>query len=158
LLGDDRELDSGFAEALTGAACGGPFEQARTELLYGDRLLGAGRAEEASSAYTQSLERFEHLGAEPWATRARAGIVGAGYVPAPARPRIIARLSARELEVAIACAEGGSPRAVAERLFLGVRTVELHLASAKIKLGLNSTAEFADALRSDTGLAMPQPT
>jgi DNA-binding NarL/FixJ family response regulator len=158
LLADDGELDDRFAEALTRAACGGPFEQARTELLYGDRQLGAGRAKEASSAYAHALERFEHLSAEPWATRARAGIVAAGYAPAPARPRMIDRLSARELEVALARAEGGSPRAIAERLFLGVRTVELLLASATIKLGLNSPAELGDALRTGTGLAVPQTT
>ena len=147
-----------FAEALTRAASGGPFEQARTELLYGDRQLGAGRAEEATSAYARALETFEHLSAEPWATRAREGIAAAGYAPAPARTRMIDRLSARELEVALACAEGGSPRAIAERLFLGVRTVELQLASATIKLGLNSPAEVGDALRTGTDVAAPQPT
>jgi DNA-binding CsgD family transcriptional regulator len=158
LLADDGELDGGFAEASARAACGGPFEQARTELLWGDRLLGGGRAEEASSAYAHALETFEQLSAEPWATRARAGMVAAGYAPAPARPRMIDRLSTRELEVALACAEGGSPRAIAERLFLGVRTVELQLASATIKLGLNSTAELGDVLRGDTGSAVLQPT
>jgi DNA-binding CsgD family transcriptional regulator len=158
LLADDGELDGQFAQALTRAAGGGPFEQARTELLYGDRQLGAGRAEEASSAYARALEAFELLSAEPWATRARAGIVAAGYAPAPARPRLIDRLSARELEVALACAEGGSPRAIAERLFLGVRTVELQLAAATIKLGLNSPAELGEALRTGTDLAVPQTT
>jgi GMP synthase-like glutamine amidotransferase/DNA-binding CsgD family transcriptional regulator len=158
LLADDGELDGRFAEALTRAACGGPFEQARTELLYGDRQLGAGRAEDATSAYARALETFEQLGAEPWATRAREGIAAAGYAPAPARTRMIDRLSARELEVALACAEGGSPRAIAERLSLGVRTVELQLASATIKLGLNSPAEVGDALRTGTDAATPQPT
>jgi DNA-binding NarL/FixJ family response regulator len=71
---------------------------------------------------------------------------------------MIDRLSTRELEVALACAEGGSPRAIAERLFLGVRTVELRLASATIKLGLNSTAELGDVLRGDMGSAVLQPT
>ncbi|HEV3035152.1 MAG TPA: LuxR C-terminal-related transcriptional regulator, partial [Solirubrobacteraceae bacterium] len=62
------------------------------------------------------------------------------------------------LAVALACAEGASPPAIAERLFLGVRTVELQLASAMFKLGLKSTAELEDVLRSDTDLAVPQPT
>jgi DNA-binding CsgD family transcriptional regulator len=70
---------------------------------------------------------------------------------------MIDRLSARELEVALACAESRSPRAIAERLFLGVRTVELLLASATIKLELNSPAEIGDALRTGTDVAVPQP-
>ena len=60
---------------------------------------------------------------------------------------LIDRLSARELEVALASAEGGSPAEIAERLFLGPRTVELQLASAAIKLGLKSTAELGDIVR-----------
>ena len=158
LLADGGELDARFAEALGRAARGGPFEQGRTELLYGARLLGVGRGEDSGSACADALERFERLGAEPWAARARSGIAAAGYTPAPARPRTIDRLSARELAVALACAEGASPPAIAERLFLGVRTVELQLASAMFKLGLKSTAELEDVLRSDTDLAVPQPT
>jgi hypothetical protein len=36
--------------------------------------------------------------------------------------------------------------------------VELQLASAMLKLGLKSTAELEDVLRSDTDVAAPQPT
>jgi hypothetical protein len=36
--------------------------------------------------------------------------------------------------------------------------VELQLASATIKPGLNSTAELGDGLRGDTGSAALQPT
>ena len=157
LLAEEGDLEDRFAEALSRAACAGPFEEARTGLLYGNRLLGIGRVDEASSVYAHALATFERLGAEPWAAHARAGIVAAGETPEPARPRVIDRLSDRELEVALACAEGGSSRDIAERLFLGLRTVELQLASATIKLGLKSTADLGEVLRGDIGTAVPEP-
>jgi DNA-binding NarL/FixJ family response regulator len=68
------------------------------------------------------------------------------------------RLSQRELEVALAAAEGGSSREIAERLFLGLRTVELQLATATIKLGLSSSSELADVLRRETRRGAPAAT
>ena len=62
------------------------------------------------------------------------------------------RLAPRELEVALAAAQGGSSREIAEWLFLGQRTVELELASAAIKLGLDSPAELAKFLPREAGL------
>jgi DNA-binding CsgD family transcriptional regulator len=150
-LAEDRELDARFAQALGLFDSVGPFEQAHTELLYGARLLGAGRPEDASRVLADALATFERLAAEPWAGRARNGILTAGGTVPAARVSLTDRLSQRELEVALAAAEGGSPQEIAERLFLGPRTVQLQLASATIKLGLDSTAELADVLRRETG-------
>jgi GMP synthase-like glutamine amidotransferase/DNA-binding NarL/FixJ family response regulator len=153
LLAGDRDLDAAFAPALTtGADTVAPFERARTELLYGTRLAETGRHEEARRVLAAALETFEHLAAEPWSARARQLLVLAGGTPPPPRLGLTERLTPRELEVALAAASGGSPREIAERLFLGPRTVELHLASAAIKLGLNSISSaacswFADGSR-----------
>jgi len=59
------------------------------------------------------------------------------------------RLAPRELDVALAAGGGLSAREIAERLFLGPRTVELDLAKAAIKLGVESPAELASVLRAD---------
>jgi ATP/maltotriose-dependent transcriptional regulator MalT len=147
LLGPDPQVDDRFAHALALAGATGPFEQARTELLYGGRLLGAARPQHARAPLADALTRFERLGAEPWAARARAELATAGSEPPPAQLSMIDRLSARELEVALACANGASTGEIAERLLLGPRTVELQLASATIKLGLESTAQLGDALQ-----------
>jgi GMP synthase-like glutamine amidotransferase/DNA-binding NarL/FixJ family response regulator len=148
LLADEGEFDAAFEEALSRGAHGsGPFEQARTKLLYGARLVDTGRGEDGSRILSDALGTFERLAAEPWADRARSGILAAGgTLPAP-RVSLTERLSPRELEVALAGAEGGSSVEIAERLFLGPRTVELQLASAAIKLGLDSPAQLADVLR-----------
>jgi DNA-binding NarL/FixJ family response regulator len=55
-------------------------------------------------------------------------------------------LSRREREVASLVAAGLSSRAVAEQLYLSVRTVENHLARVYDKLGVSSRAELAAAL------------
>jgi GMP synthase-like glutamine amidotransferase/DNA-binding CsgD family transcriptional regulator len=153
LLADDSELDAAFAPPLAAGeeACG-PFERARTELLYGIRLAEADRAHDAHRILTDALTAFEHLGAEPWAERARQGILRTGSTAPAPQVSVTERLSPRELEVALAAVEGGSTREIAERLFLGPRTVELQLASAVIKLGLGSSAELASILPAKTGL------
>ena len=158
LLAEEPDLDRLFSAAL-GHAGMGPFDRARTELRYGERLLAAGREDEAKVPLGNAVGGFERLGAEPWAARARAAAVAAGGAPPPAQLPIIDRLSPLELEVAVAAAEGAASADIAERLILGVRTVELQLASAMIKLGLKSPAELAELVRSDTAQAqaVPQP-
>jgi DNA-binding NarL/FixJ family response regulator len=78
----------------------------------------------------------------------------------PPTPRLspMERLTPRELEVALAATGGMSAREIAERLFLGPRTVELHLAKAAIKLGLESPAELASVLRTDAPAEALQPS
>jgi len=56
------------------------------------------------------------------------------------------RLTRRELEVASLAATGMADRDIAEVLFVSVRTVESHLASAYRKLGISSRRELTDAL------------
>jgi tetratricopeptide (TPR) repeat protein len=166
LLTEVAGLDAAFEKALVLAdKARTPFEQARTQLLYGIQLVGVGRKDEGSHILARAFLTFDQLSAEPWAERARSGIQAAGgAVPSP-RIRLTDRLAPRELEVALAAAHGGSSTEIAQRLFLGPRTVELQLASAAIKLGLESPAGLAEALRSETGagaieseLGEPAPT
>ena len=46
-----------------------PFEEARTQLCYGERLRRARRPTEAQPLLRAALDTFEQLGAEPWAKR-----------------------------------------------------------------------------------------
>jgi GMP synthase-like glutamine amidotransferase/DNA-binding CsgD family transcriptional regulator len=156
LLAEGGELDASFEEALSraGDACG-PFEQARTELLYGARLVDVGRSEDGSQILAGALGTFESLAAEPWAERARSGIVKAGGTLPARRVSLTERLSPRELAVALAAAEGSTTPEISERLFLGPRTVELQLASVAIKLGLHSPAQLAEALQRETQAGPP---
>ena len=66
--------------------------------------------------------------------------------PALARARTAVPLTDREREVAMLAAAGQSSRAIAERLYLSVRTVDNHLSRIYAKLGVSSRAELAAAL------------
>lgn len=65
----------------------------------------------------------------------------------------LAPLSRRELEVADLAAGGLSSEAIAERLFLSVRTVDNHLQHVYQKLGIGSRSELARAVGSRDGSA-----
>jgi GMP synthase-like glutamine amidotransferase/tetratricopeptide (TPR) repeat protein len=150
LLAPDSELDERFADALEpGVEATGPFERARAELLFGSRLARAGRADDATHHLSAALRVFEELGAEPWAGRAREGIVAAGAAAPQPRINRTERLTPLELEVSLAAAGGASLDDVAHRLFLGPRTARLVYASAMAKLGVESTEELAAALGSE---------
>jgi DNA-binding NarL/FixJ family response regulator len=64
-------------------------------------------------------------------------------------PRPIAKLTPRQREVAALAASGLSNRQIAARLYLGVRTVETHLAAALRALGLRRRSDLG-RLRSAT--------
>jgi DNA-binding CsgD family transcriptional regulator len=55
-------------------------------------------------------------------------------------------LTRREAEVAELAAGGLADREIAARLFVSVRTVESHLASAYRKLGVESRSQLDDVL------------
>jgi len=139
----------------TPRANGGPFEPARTQLLYGSRLADAGRPDEASDHVFPALRGFEQLGAAPWARRAREALAAAGSAAPPAQLRPLHRLAPLELEVALASADGATHQEVAHHLLLGARTARLLLASAMAKLGVDSTAELAAALATERSPTTP---
>jgi GMP synthase-like glutamine amidotransferase/tetratricopeptide (TPR) repeat protein/DNA-binding CsgD family transcriptional regulator len=147
LLAPDSELDARFTDALAAdVETTGPFERARTEVLYGSRLVRAGRSVEAIKHLSAAVQVFERLGAEPWANRAREEIVAAGgAVPSPQINRL-ERLAPLEFEVALAAGGGAPVDDIAHRLFLGPRSARLLQASAMAKLGVESTAELVAVL------------
>jgi DNA-binding NarL/FixJ family response regulator len=128
-------------------AASGPFDQARTELLHGLVLIKQARTAEAVEVLGGAMTTFEQLGAYSWAQLARNGIRSGGGSPPVPRLGLVERLTPLELEVAVAAAQGSSAIEISERLFLGPRTVQMQLASATIKLGLDSPAGLADVLR-----------
>ncbi|SEL54782.1 helix-turn-helix transcriptional regulator [Nonomuraea pusilla] len=121
-----------------------PFEQARTELLYGEWLRRHQRRAEARTHLNAAMETFAQLGATPWFERAAAELRATG---APLSPRhrsqdVLTALTPQELHVVRLAASGASNRDIASQLFLSPRTVAYHLYKAFPKLGVNSRAEL----------------
>ncbi|MEV6526639.1 AAA family ATPase [Longispora sp. NPDC051575] len=121
---------------------GRPFEQARTDLLYGEWLRRGRRKAEARPHLRTAMEVFELLGATPWADRARAELTATGE-HAPAHPTgPLSTLTPQELAIVQLAAGGLSNRDIAARLFLSPRTVGHHLYKAYPKLGILSRSEL----------------
>jgi DNA-binding CsgD family transcriptional regulator len=106
-------------------------------------------AESAMAAAEASARAHDQRAATRWARRATeladrceaapvVELVGAaGPVP----------LTNREREIALLAADGLASRAIAERLFVSVRTVNNHLGRIYTKLGVTRRAELAEYVR-----------
>ena len=118
-----------------------PFERARTESAYGERLRRAGQRKRAREVLHRAVVLFDELGATAFASRARTELAASG---ARLRSTAAARenLTPRETQVALAVADGASNDEVAAALYVTPKTVEYHLTRVYRKLGLRSRAEL----------------
>jgi tetratricopeptide (TPR) repeat protein len=79
MLAPDDRFERTFQRALKWAArARQPFEQARTELCFGERLSHAGRQQQARELLAGALHTFEALSSQPWADRARQELAALG--------------------------------------------------------------------------------
>lgn len=122
-----------------------PFELARTELCYGERLRRARSRVEARQHLRHALTIFDVLGAEPWAERCRAELASSGETVDRSGP--VRRLTPQERQVANIVAAGATNREAAASLFVNLKTIEFHLGNVYRKLGVRSRTELANALR-----------
>jgi DNA-binding CsgD family transcriptional regulator/KaiC/GvpD/RAD55 family RecA-like ATPase len=150
-LGPADALDAHFGQALAlhEAAGWSPFQRARTQLLYGERLRRARRRVDARRQLRAAIETFDQLGAARWSERARAELEATGETIARRDETAPEKLTPQELQIALQVAEGRRNREVAEALFLSPKTVEFHLTRVYRKLDLNSRAELIRLLARD---------
>lgn len=143
LLDDDRAVDMHFALALREHRPGVlPFERARTQLLYGERLRRTGRRVDARQQLDEALTTFERLGAPVWARRARQELAASGARMERRDHAALARLTQQERRVAQLVVDGATNREAAAALFLSPKTVEAHLRQVFRKVGVRSRAEL----------------
>ena len=139
-------LDEGrqaFEEALAWHARGSlPFEQARTQLCFGEFLQRHRLGVEARTQLGSALATFTRLGAAPWARRAEEQMQTNGLRADRSAPSATERLTPQELQVAIVVADGVTNAEAAARLFRSAKTIEFHLSNIYRKLGIRSRAEL----------------
>ena len=126
------------------------MEEADARLRAAEESLARGRPDEARADILAAWGIIGDLGALSLAPRA-ARVAGAARVPLP-RPDRSERsmpggsaeaLTPREREVLALVAAGRSNRAVAEELFISVKTVSVHVSNILAKLGVSSRTEAA---------------
>ena len=151
-LVDDAEAEERYAEALAlHADDPDAFERARTELCLGERRRRAGRRTDAREPLRAALATFDALGAAPWAERASAELKATGETVRRRDAASLDELTPQELRIALLLAEGQTTRQAAAALYLSPKTVEYHLRHVYLKLGVNSRAALAQALRAGGG-------
>ncbi|MEA2450037.1 MAG: hypothetical protein QOG63_1969 [Thermoleophilaceae bacterium] len=156
LLADDGSYDEAFEHALDWhARVQQPFERARTQLCYGERLRRGRRVCEAREQLRLALDEFERLGAAPWAGKALSELRATGE-RRRSRGSETSELTPRELQVALVVAEGATNREAAASLFLTVKTIEFHLGQIYRKLGVRSRTELAHRMASGDRLEIAQ--
>jgi DNA-binding CsgD family transcriptional regulator len=146
----EARYDEAFADALVLLdRVPHPYERARIELVWGERLHRSKRTSEAATHLERALAHFEALGAVGWADRTRRNLEVVSGKARQAQPRRTDVLSAQELRVAQHAAAGMRDREIAATLYLSPRTVESYLQSAYRKLDVTNRTQLAAVLAGD---------
>jgi DNA-binding CsgD family transcriptional regulator len=147
LLAEPADIDTAFGLAFAlHDDVPSPFERARTELVYGERLRRANRRRDARPYLRAALEVFDDLGAAPWGERARAELRATGERVPHREPDEREQLTPQELQIATLVAQGMTNREIGAQIFLSPKTVEYHLTHVYRKLDLHSRAELIKEL------------
>ena len=124
------------------------LQRVRLRLELGSALAHMGRRLEARAALRPALADADAVGAVLLARRARRELAATGLRPRQAAIEGVAALTPRQRQVCELAAAGKGNRAIAQELFLSVKTVETHLAAGYRKLGVNARADLAAQLAS----------
>jgi pentatricopeptide repeat protein len=144
LLADEQSFAAEFEHALSShAKVPTPFERARTELCYGERLRRSRRRSDARPHLRAALRTFDRLDATPWIARARVELEATGEVGRPAREDGLRGLTPQELQLALIVSRGATNKEASAALFISSKTVEAHLHRIYVKLGIRSRTDLA---------------
>lgn len=146
MLADEEYAESLFRASLDDTTGRPPFLQARELLHYGSWLRRHRRVADARPPLRSARDRFDEIGAVPWAERARRELRSTGENSPRRRPYRRDDLTPQETQIATMAAQGLTNREIGDRLFLSHRTVGSHLYRTFPKLGVSSRDELARAM------------
>ncbi|MFJ2782220.1 AAA family ATPase [Kitasatospora sp. NPDC087315] len=123
------------------------LELASARLDLGTVLGAAGRVDEARAEFTAALSTARSCAARPLVQRITAArqAVCPGDADEPVDP-LLGRLTPQELKILRLARAGHTNRAIADRLYVTVRTVEFHLSGAYRKLGIAGRQQLAEVI------------
>lgn len=144
LLARPADAPGLFQAAVTHhAQANRPYEQACTELAYGEHLRRAGRRVEARTHLNQALTTFRDLRAEPLVARATRELRSSGETARKRDSSTLIQLTPTELHIAELVSQGMSNKDVAAECWISPRTVAFHLRNVFAKTGVTSRGELA---------------
>lgn len=131
--------------------------EARSQLIWGERLRRGRRRSEARQHLARALHLFEQLGAGRWVERCEQELIAAGGATSPADHTHDAErvLTPQELQIARLSVAGHSNRDIGALMFISPRTVETHLSAIYRKLGVRNRGALAAAATTDPALRIP---
>ncbi|WP_140400591.1 LuxR C-terminal-related transcriptional regulator, partial [Gulosibacter sp. 10] len=150
--GDDAEAERRYEEAAAGDS---PYPLPRAQMLadYGEFLAARGREDEARSRLGTAMTILRKCGAERYLPRVRSALAALRNRDRSERERLLAALTARELEIANRLIDGESNRQIAEALVVSQATVRFHVSNVLRKLQVSSRGAAARVLRVLAGSA-----
>ena len=143
---DARRLERCETALSRTNASASTLELSRIRVELGHALSRLGHRVEARRPLQLALADADRTGATLLAERARRELVATGLRPRRAQTEGVASLTPRQRQVCELAASGTANRAIAQQLFLSVKTVETHLAAIYEKLGVDTREALRDAL------------
>jgi DNA-binding CsgD family transcriptional regulator len=147
LLSDTRDAEPLYREAIERLARSrGVVHLARAELLYGEWLRRENRRVDAREQLRAAYDRFDQIGAEAFAERARRELLATGETAPRRTVETRDVLTAQEAQIARMASDRQTNPEIGAKLFISPRTVEYHLRKVFTKLDISSRKELRGAL------------
>lgn len=139
-----NEVTLPYEEALSHHNVSGrPYDQARTQLAYGEYLRRVQRRVDARTQLRAALSTLEDLTAGPLMDRAAAELRATGETARKRDPSTLTQLTPTELKVAELVRQGLSNKEVAAQIWVSPRTVAFHLRNVFTKTGITSRGQLS---------------
>jgi DNA-binding CsgD family transcriptional regulator len=132
--------------SLEASRAAAELESVRLRLELGSTLARLGRRIEARELLRPALADADAVGAALLAARARRELVATGLRPRRAALEGTSALTPRQRQIIELAAAGKPNRAIAQQLFLSIKTVETHLAAGYRKLGVSTRTDLSAAV------------
>ena len=153
------QFASRFEQALQQhASTPDAFEEARTQLAYGDATTASAQPQTGTRAASRRARDIRATGCASLGRPSAGGARGDRRdAPAP-KPNTIDELTPQELQIAMLLAVGKTTREAASAMFLSPKTIEYHLRHVYLKLEIHSREELAEALAGQPRTVDPSGT
>jgi DNA-binding CsgD family transcriptional regulator len=147
LLSDDGDAEAHYREAVERLGRSrGVIHLARAQLLYGEWLRRENRRVDAREQLRAAYDRFDQIGAEGFAERARRELLATGETAPRRTVETRDVLTPQEAQIARMASDRQTNPEIGAKLFISPRTVEYHLRKVFTKLDISSRKELRAAL------------